>query len=442
MPVRTEILVVIAALGLIAPLAFLIVLVIAAVRRNRGHAIGHTLGSLLAATGGLGLGTGILVMTDDLLIVLPIPLFIVAVVVSLWRRRQRVYAAWLGVGFVMPWTILSGYYVTQLLFEGVNVEPATTWLGFLAGVVPVAIGLFVIAHGDPAPPAPNMAAPAGQPGTRAYGNIATAILDPGMVGPFRLPDVLALVAFILAWGLAGAIVSFVVPGGFEEVQTGSPGFVISILAGIAASVVATEVHLRAHPERGRRAFEAFSWYGEQEQAAIQELSGRRFPSAKFGVRRWLDTVPDRDDLAFARAEALSYLGRHDEAKAMAERIPASDPEGLAMRLATQDLVDFMAGGEGYPDELRAVVEAIPGADGDARLRGEVILASAETRRRMADGRATPGDAIEPLLAVRQRLGHRADGQMARVLRPRLLRAYLAASVLVAIAYEVSSRLEA
>jgi hypothetical protein len=63
--------------------------------------------------------------------------------------------------------------------------------------------------------------------------------------------------------------------------------------------------------------------------------------------------------------------------------------------------------------------------GDEHLRAEVTIATAEVRSRMADGRSTPGDAAEPLIAVRERLGHRADGQVGRALRVRLLLTFLA-----------------
>jgi hypothetical protein len=59
-------------------------------------------------------------------------------------------------------------------------------------------------------------------------------------------------------------------------------------------------------------------------------------------------------------------------------------------------------------------------DGDERLRAEVTIAVAEVRRRMADARTDAGDAAVPLVEVRELLGARADGQVGRALRGRLL----------------------
>jgi hypothetical protein len=67
-------------------------------------------------------------------------------------------------------------------------------------------------------------------------------------------------------------------------------------------------------------------------------------------------------------------------------------------------------------------------NGDVRLRAEVAVAVARVRRLMADGRRTPGDAAEPLLEVRRRLGARADGQLGRALRPRVLPTFVITSL--------------
>jgi hypothetical protein len=75
----------------------------------------------------------------------------------------------------------------------------------------------------------------------------------------------------------------------------------------------------------------------------------------------------------------------------------------------------------------AAADLLP-SDGDERMRAEVSIATAKVRRRMADGRATPGDAVDPLLEVRERLGARADGQVGRAIRRRLFLVWLAASV--------------
>ena len=44
---------------------------------------------------------------------------------------------------------------------------------------------------------------------------------------------------------------------------------------------------------------------------------------------------------------------------------------------------------------------------------------------MGDGRTEAGDAAQPLIDVRERLGRRADGQVGRALRKRILPIFLA-----------------
>jgi hypothetical protein len=101
-------------------------------------------------------------------------------------------------------------------------------------------------------------------------------------------------------------------------------------------------------------------------------------------------------------------------------MPDSTPSERWARASAMDFVDWLAGGPGDMAGLRAAAAELQPPDGDERLRAEVSIATAEVRRRMADGRTTPGDAIDPLLEVRQRLGRRADGEVGRALRRRLL----------------------
>jgi len=129
-------------------------------------------------------------------------------------------------------------------------------------------------------------------------------------------------------------------------------------------------------------------------------------------------------------------GRNDEARALIERMPAATPEERVELAATRDMVEFYAGGADDLEGIRAAVAELEPADGDARLRGEVMIASSITRRRMADGRAAPGDAIDPLIAVRERLGRRADGQLGRALRRRLLAVFLASSLIFGLLFEL------
>ena len=55
---------------------------------------------------------------------------------------------------------------------------------------------------------------------------------------------------------------------------------------------------------------------------------------------------------------------------------------------------------------------------------------------MADGRTDAGDAAVPLVEVRERLGARADGQVGRALRWRLLPQLLIVSLILTAAGEL------
>lgn len=52
---------------------------------------------------------------------------------------------------------------------------------------------------------------------------------------------------------------------------------------------------------------------------------------------------------------------------------------------------------------------------------------------MSAGQPAEGDVLEPLIEVRARLGTRADGQVGRAMRKRLIPAYLLFSALFGIA---------
>src|SRR6185369_12572128 len=71
------------------------------------------------------------------------------------------------------------------------------WLG--GALLIGALGLIATLRGDPPPPAPAIDLPAGQPGSRAVGSIAAAIREPAMVGPFGLPEIAMLIAFVASW---------------------------------------------------------------------------------------------------------------------------------------------------------------------------------------------------------------------------------------------------
>jgi hypothetical protein len=111
-------------------------------------------------------------------------------------------------------------------------------------------------------------------------------------------------------------------------------------------------------------------------------------------------------------------------------MPASTPQERWERVNALDSVDWRSGGPGDPAGVAAAAAELLPIDADDHLRAEVSMAIAEVRWRMAGGRAGPGDAAEPLIEVRERLGHRADGQVGRALRSRLLTLFLVVSLVL------------
>jgi hypothetical protein len=285
-------------------------------------------------------------------------------------------------------------------------------LGLLAlGAMPLAAGLALIGRGDPPAPEPRMDARAGQPGSRDIGSIAHAIREPSFVGPFGLQEISLVVAIVTAF----LVVPFIVRD--------LPVVLRIALTSAAAAALGTEAYLRAMTPRSRRAFEAFSWLGEWELARAKRVGGR-VPVSPDDAIDWLVDHPmgpiaTAEDLPI-RIEVELFAGRRDEARALLEQLPTATPWERFELAALRDLVDWRAGGDGFLELMHESAREILPQDGDERLRAEVTIAVAEVRRRMADGRSGAGDAAVPLVEVRKRLGARADGQVGRALRWRLL----------------------
>ena len=405
----------------VLPAIFLALVALAAHRRMSGREVGSGLTRALCAAGGASIGP-MLLFAPDAAIAAPLVLVLGALTLTRYRARRRAQAGWLLLGTGLPITLA---WVLVLSGSGFLDENETVvlervlWLAIGAGLC--LVGGLLVVRGDPSPAAPDTAAPAGQPGSRHIGSIAAAIREPAMLGPFGLPELAMLVAFVGVW----LVVPLLLPRDVHlVVQIGLPGLV--------SAVVATEAYVRAMPPRSRRAFEAFSWLGEWELARARQVTGRSVPTDPGSARRWLAERPervDRLDEAALRVEILLLAERIEEAGGLVKRMAAraETPWERFEVAALEDLVSWRAGGQGDLPGMEAAAEAILPRDSDDRLRAEVTVAVAHVRRRMADGRT--GDAVEPLLQARDRLGSRADGQVGRALRPRLIPALLVSSVL-------------
>lgn len=331
----------------------------------------------------------------------------------LWRDRRVLAGAFLA-GCAVPWAGLWGYYVILLVTQDVDFEPYVTWTLFLAGFVVTVVGLALMAAGDPLQPEPSPSAPPGHPGSRRVGIVAQTVLAPESIGPLPISEIASFVATvgtILAVGVIG------LPFPLEPI--------VQIVLGAAAGSV---VRLVARPPRARRAYEAFSWLAEWEIARAKTLTGRGAPISKRGAARWLEQVEDTPEASWIRVEVLSWLERFDEARDVIARMPTSTSYERFERHLALDYIDWMAGGEGDPEGLRAAADELDPGDEDTRLRAEVALAIRESARIAAD--RGPEEALEPLLRARELLGSRADNQLIRALWPRYLPISVGVAVLI------------
>lgn len=416
---RVSVLVAVSISTFVVSIVFVVLMAVAWWRRNRGLPVGRRLEASIAMVGGAALGVFIIASQGMLPIDIVFVLTASTLAYAQWRRRRRRQAGFLIAGFALPWTILWGFYVVALGL-GMNFEPATTWAGFLGGLGVVAVGLVIVARGDPPAPPPDPRAAPGEPGSRLIGTIAVAIFGPARIRPFRTPDVASLVALVVS-----LIVLALLPIGNRWIHL---GIVI-----IVSAVIASEAWIRALPARTRLAFEAFSWLGETEIERARVLTGSAPPATQQAAEAWLRRVPESPLTDWARAEVLILAGRPAEARAIVERMPADTPAERFELASTRELVEWANGGGPDTSGMEASLEALGPEGSDVRLRGEVTIAATRVRHAMSDGQPAEGDVLEPLVEVRRRLGARADGQVGRAMRKRLIPAYLLFSALFGIA---------
>ena len=411
---------------LVAPVPFLVSVVVGAFYLSSRGRLGALGSAIVSFTGGVMVGVFLLVGVDPV-VRLPLVVLLLALAIGRWRARRRAQAGWLLVGGALPWTIVYGLITVVTLTGDIPYSLPET-LGLLVlGAAPLGVGLAVVAGGDPPAAEPRMDARAGQPGSRDIGSISHAIREPSFVGPFGLQEISLLVAVVAAF--------LVVP----LVARDLPGVLRVLLTSAAAAALGTEAYVRAMTGRSRRAFEAFSWLGEWELARAKQTVGG-VPLSRDDAIDWIVAHPTgpivmAEELPI-RIEIELLAGRRDEARALVEQLPTDSPWARFEQAALRDLVDWRAGGDGHLELMNETAREILPADGDERLRAEVTLAIALVRRRMADGRAAAGDAAVPLVEVRERLGSRADGQVGRALRRRLLPVLFVACLILTTAGEV------
>ena len=401
-----------AVLSIVALILAAIVVLGAIVLRFRGHRPSRRWGTAAILLIGFQVGVFILLLEDQPVFrAVALGLVGFEFLALLWRDRRIQAGAFLA-ATALPWTIVWGWYVLRMVSGALDAEETTTWALFLAGAVPLVIGLMLMVAGDPLAPEPSATAPAGQPGSRRIGSVAQVVLAPESIGPIPISEIAALIATVAGVALVGLV--------------GLPIPIGPIAQVVVGTLLGNEARLLVRPTRSRRAFEAFTWLGDWELDRVKATTGRNVPGTARGAGQLLAAIPATPEYGWIRVELLLWLDRPAEARAAADSMPEGTAAERFERAYAIDMADWIPGGRGTPEALDAAFAGLAGEDEDTRLRAEVSLAIREARMIAAEhGRDA---AIEPLLRVRDRLGARADGQLHR--GP--WRRFLPASVITAV----------
>jgi hypothetical protein len=288
--------------------------------------------------------------------------------IVLGATRRRRLAGWFVVGLALPWTVLFGGYVIELL-QGEDLARFTTVAGFLVGAVPLTIGLIVAVLPEGAPELDPFA-PAGRPGSRRAGSLTAGLTRRtryGVVGP-------------------GFVISLLVT---TTVTLFGHALPIAVQVGLIAAgvLLATQLETLIVPADARRAFDAYHWIGRTAIARLERVSGRRMPRSKPAMHQWLAAPETPRDISF-RPELLAFVGRTDEARAVLARVPADTPVERFHRSSAAWEIEWRAVRDPGPVDFPALIEAI-GPEGDperllaegldAWRRSEVALAAIDPR---------------------------------------------------------------
>jgi hypothetical protein len=398
------------------PVAALVTIGLELTGRHRPWARAITVGLL-----GFMLGLALLLSDDDASF--RVFTIVVTVVVAglAARSGHRGLAGWLLITAALPWTVFAGSVLLDAVSgaPGASAEPMVA--PFLLAVATIAAGAWLIRSrravgpgADSPPPGPGgwvgPAAPS-VPAARVWDAARPAAVGPTVFG-------LSLAALVAAGAIVvGAQLTATVAHGRSIPETIAIGAVGAIVTGL----LATFLWVVAWPPRSRRSFEAFAWLGEWDLERFRALAGGHVAGTLPSILRYVREAPETPENRWIRVEALASTGDLEAARAMADRLPDSTVLERAERATYLPYLDWLGGGPGDPAELRAAVAEIEPADGDDRLRGEVSVALAEVRQRVAAGDPDPA---APLRAVRDRLGHRADGVLFAAARRRMLAGHL------------------
>lgn len=210
--------------------------------------------------------------------------------------------------------------------------------------------------------------------------------------------------------------------------TGSQ-LVLAFLPTVVAFAAVTYALATAfRPRRVARAFEVYRWVGRHDWLAWRRRAGRRVPQSRAAAAAWLDAELRRPDAAIRdqlpRIELYVWLGRIDDAARAADALPADRPWDQFERHLLRSFVAFCGGtgdeGRGALEEARRAAEQLSGPE--RRLAAAKLAVEDARRLAFREGLGTrrgvptaSADApwLEPLVAVRDRLGPSLDGFLVR-----------------------------
>lgn len=209
------------------------------------------------------------------------------------------------------------------------------------------------------------------------------------VGPFSIPLAAGLGSGFLASFVVDALLSRSVDAPFRQ-----------LLDAAVFMVVAAPAWLLVQRAAVRDAHDVLTWLNGWETERWQAEIGRRLPALPRSTPHLLDSLPDTIGLRPLRIELLAIAGAVDEAHERLERLPADTPWQRFERAALHEWLAFLGDA---PERIGPMEDAAGEVDEqERRLVARAMVAAARARRAAVSG----GDAVTPLAALRDELGHR------------------------------------
>jgi len=230
---------------------------------------------------------------------------------------------------------------------------------------------------------------------------------------------------VVASAVGALVAGFVM---LSPTTVGTPVLVRAVIAVMLFVSSATAIALIFVPRRLLAAWEAFAWIGRWEVDRWDDVGGGRLPRSVDAARRWLEGHPSADDLQPQRVELLVWTKAFDDARAVVETMPETTAWDRFERSLLDDFVTWSAGGMSDLGAVQGAADAID--DPEDRLRAEAMIAVARAKRRLG----TAHDALEPLVAFRERLVDRSDaaGLAREDLAPFLIRLFTVIGIVVVV----------